>query len=278
MTIDEIIKAALAEDVGNGDHTSLSTIPQWAIGRANLLIKENGILCGVDIARKVFNTVDPDLDFQVFIEDGNDVVPGDIVFSVSGKVISILTGERLALNFMQRLSGIATNTRLMVNELKGTKARLLDTRKTTPNFRELEKMAVRTGGGENHRMGLYDMILIKDNHVDFAGGIKQAIKAVHNYIKDKALDLKIEIEVRNFDELNLVMETGGVDRIMLDNFNVSDLKKAVELVAGRFETEASGNITLKNIREYAKTGVDFISSGQLTHQIRSLDMSLKADF
>ena len=278
MTIDEIIKAVLAEDVGNGDHTSLSTIPQWAIGRANLLIKENGILCGVDIAQKVFNTVDPEQNFQVFIEDGNDFGPVDIVFSVSGKVISILTGERLALNFMQRLSGIATNTRLMVNELKGTKARLLDTRKTTPNFRELEKMAVRTGGGENHRMGLYDMILIKDNHVDFAGGIKQAIKAVHNYIKDKALDLKIEIEVRNFDELNLVMETGGVDRIMLDNFNVSDLKKAVELVASRFETEASGNITLKNIREYAKTGVDFISSGQLTHQIRSLDMSLKADF
>lgn len=278
MTIDEIIRKALAEDIGPGDHTSLATIPHDAMGRANLLIKENGVLCGVEIARKVFAAVDPDLDFQLFLHDGSEVKPGDVAFSVSGKVISILSGERLALNFMQRLSGIATATRLMVNELQGTKTQLLDTRKTTPNLRELEKMAVRAGGGENHRMGLYDMIMIKDNHVDFAGGIRPAIESVHKYLKEKALNLKIEIEVRNFIELNQVIETGGVNRIMLDNFGVEELRKAVDLIAGRFETEASGKITIQNIRSYAETGVDFISSGALTHQIKSLDMSLKAEF
>ena len=278
MTIDEIIRNALAEDIGDGDHSSLSTIPGAAQGTANLLIKQSGILCGVEIARKVFAALDPDLDFHLFLHDGSVVKPGDVAFSVSGKVISILSGERLALNFMQRLSGIATATRMMVNELHGTKTILLDTRKTTPLLRELEKMAVRTGGGVNHRMGLYDMIMIKDNHVDFAGGICPAIEAVHKYLKEKALALKIEIEVRNFNELNQVIETGGVNRIMLDNFEVADLKKAVDLIAGRFETEASGKITIENIRSYAATGVDFISSVALTHQIKSLDMSLKAEF
>lgn len=278
MTIDEIIRAALAEDIGGGDHSSLSTIHSDAQGRASLLIKQNGVLCGVEVAQKVFAAVDPNLNFQVYLVDGSEVNPGDVAFSVTGRVISILSGERLALNFMQRLSGIATATRLMVNELQGTKTRLLDTRKTTPNLRELEKMAVRTGGGENHRMGLYDMIMIKDNHVDFAGGIRPAIVAVHKYMKEKVLDLKIEIEVRNFDELHQVIETGGVNRIMLDNFGVEDLKRAVDLIAGRFETEASGKINIGNIRSYAETGVDFISSGALTHQIKSLDMSLKAEF
>jgi len=278
MTIDEIIREALAEDIGDGDHSSLSTIRADAQGRANLLVKQKGVLCGVEVARKVFATVDPQLVFQVFIQDGIEVNPGDVAFSVAGRAISILSGERLALNFMQRLSGIATATRLMVNELQGTKTKLLDTRKTTPLLREFEKMAVRTGGGENHRMGLYDMIMIKDNHVDFAGGIRPAIEATHKYLKEKSLDLKIEIEVRNFAELNQVIETGGVNRIMLDNFGVEDLKKAVDLISGRFETEASGKINIGNIRSYAETGVDFISSGALTHQIKSLDMSLKAEF
>lgn len=278
MTIDDIIKQALAEDIGAGDHTSLATIPNAATGTANLLVKQEGVICGIGIAEKVFKAIDPDLQFNSFMEDGKSVQNGDVAFSVSGKVISILTGERLALNFMQRLSGIATSTRLMVNQLAGLKTRLLDTRKTTPNLRELEKMAVRTGGGYNHRMGLYDMIMIKDNHVDFSGGIKSAIEAVHLYLQNKSLNLKIEIEVRNFDELKQVLYTGGVDRIMLDNFNLADLKEAVDLIAGRYETEASGKITIENIRAYGETGVDFISSGALTHQIKSLDMSLKADF
>lgn len=278
MTIDEVIKQAIAEDVGAGDHTSLATIPSTAMGTANLLIKQPGVLCGVGIAEKVFKTIDPELKFQVYIEDGQPVKPGDVVFSVSGKAVSILTAERLALNFMQRLSGIATATRRMADRLHGLHTRLLDTRKTTPNLRELEKMAVRTGGGYNHRMGLFDMVMIKDNHVDFAGGIKPAIEAIHQYFVRQKLILKVEIEVRNFDELEQVLDTGGVDRIMLDNFTVSDLKDAVNLIAGRYETEASGMITHENIREYAETGVDFISSGALTHQIKSLDMSLKADF
>jgi nicotinate-nucleotide pyrophosphorylase (carboxylating) len=278
MTIDEIIKHAIAEDVGAGDHTSLATIPSTAMGTANLLIKQAGVLCGVGIAEKVFKNIDPELKFQVYIQDGQPVKPGDVVFSVSGKAVSILTAERLALNFMQRLSGIATATRRMADRLDGLHTRLLDTRKTTPNLRELEKMAVRTGGGHNHRMGLFDMIMIKDNHVDFAGGIKPAIEAVHHYFEKQKLMLKIEIEIRNFDELEQVLDAGGVDRIMLDNFTVNDLKEAVDLIAGRYETEASGMITLENIRDYAETGVDFISSGALTHQIKSLDMSLKAEF
>jgi nicotinate-nucleotide pyrophosphorylase (carboxylating) len=276
MTIDEIIRAAIAEDVGSGDHTSLATIPAQSDGKAGLLLREDGVICGVAIAEKVFNAIDPELKFDALITDGATVSKGEVAFTVAGKSVSILTGERLALNFLQRLSGIATATRLMVNQLIGTKTQLLDTRKTTPVLRELEKMAVRAGGGHNHRMGLYDMIMIKDNHVDFAGGIKPAIEAVHRYLAAKSLALKIEIEVRNSGELEEVMETGGVDRIMLDNFSPDELKAAVEKIACRYETEASGNITATNIRAYAASGVDFISSGALTHQVKSLDMSLKA--
>jgi nicotinate-nucleotide pyrophosphorylase (carboxylating) len=276
MTIDEIIQAAIIEDVGSGDHTSLATIPGQSEGKAGLLLKEDGVICGVAIAEKVFKAIDTDLKFDALITDGATVDRGDVAFTVAGKSVSILTGERLALNFLQRLSGIATATRLMVNQLAGTKTQLLDTRKTTPVLRELEKMAVRAGGGRNHRMGLYDMIMIKDNHVDFAGGIKPAIEAVHRYLAAKSLALKIEIEVRNSDELEEVLATGGIDRIMLDNFSPDDLKTAVDKIAGRYETEASGNITANNIKGFAASGVDFISSGALTHQIKSLDMSLKA--
>lgn len=276
MTIDEIIQTAIIEDVGSGDHTSIATIPGQAEGKAGLLIKEDGVICGVEIAAKVFKAIDPNLKFEAEVSDGAAVSRGDIVFEVTGRSVSILTGERLALNFLQRLSGIATATRRMVDRLEGTKTQLLDTRKTTPLLRELEKMAVRAGGGQNHRMGLYDMIMIKDNHVDFAGGIKPAIEAVHRYLAEKSLALKIEIEVRNFDELDEVLNTGGIDRIMLDNFSPDDLKTAVDQISGRYETEASGNITADNIRIYAASGVDFISSGALTHQIKSLDMSLKA--
>ncbi|HPE35262.1 MAG TPA: carboxylating nicotinate-nucleotide diphosphorylase [Bacteroidales bacterium] len=278
MTIDEIIREALAEDIGTGDHTSLAIIPESARGVANLLIKQDGVVCGIEVAAKVFSTLDDELEFQAFFKDGDRVKKGDIVFKVSGKVISILTGERLALNFMQRLSGIATYTRLMADQIHDLPVRLLDTRKTTPNLRILEKMAVRAGGGFNHRMGLFDMVMIKDNHVDFAGGILPAIRAVRKYMTEKSLDLRIEIEVRNLDEVTQVLEAGGVHRIMLDNFDVPGLKKAVDMIAGRYETEASGTITLDNIRQYAGTGVDFISSGALTHQIKSLDMSLKAEF
>lgn len=276
MTIDAIIANAIAEDLGNGDHTSLATIPPEAAGSAQLMIKEDGVICGVSVAEKVFMAIDKNLHFEVMIDDGQRVTSGDVAYIVSGRSVSILSGERLALNFMQRLSGIATATRRMVDQLEGLSTKLLDTRKTTPNLRKLEKMAVRAGGGYNHRMGLYDMIMIKDNHVDFAGGIKPAIDAVQRYLTEKSIALKIEIEVRNFDELDLVLEHGGVDRIMLDNFSPADLKTAVETIAGRYETEASGNITIENIRQYALTGVDFISSGALTHHIKSLDMSLKA--
>lgn len=278
MTIDEILEKALEEDIGDGDHTSLATIPSEAAGKSKLLVKEAGILCGVEIARKVFQKIDPQIRFGLILVDGTPVRPGDVAFYVSGSVRSILAGERLALNFMQRMSGIATATSRLVELVAGTKARILDTRKTTPLLRELEKTAVRTGGGENHRMGLYDMIMIKDNHVDFAGGISRAIDATHHYMEEKRKSprLKIEIEVRNFTELQEVMNKGQVDRIMLDNFSVDDIAKAVKLIDGRFETEASGGITVHNIRQYAETGVDFISVGALTHHITSLDMSLKA--
>ena len=276
MTIDEIISQALIEDVQDGDHTSLSTIPADAKGKARLLVKEDGIIAGIRIAEKVFKQVDPDTEFKAFIEDGSEIKFGDIVFEVSGKSISILTAERLALNFMQRMSGIATTTNKYVRLLEGTNTKVLDTRKTTPNLRLLEKEAVLLGGGENHRMGLYDMIMIKDNHVDFAGGIKQAIEATNSYLKSKSKDLKIELEVRGFEELEEAMNVGGIDRIMLDNFSPSNLKKAVELIDGKFETEASGGITIETIREYAETGVDYISVGALTHHIKSLDLSLKA--
>ena len=276
MIIDKIIERALEEDIGGGDFTSLATIPENATGKAQLLIKEDGILAGVDIAKKIFQKVDKNIKFRILLKDGTKVKKGNIVFIVEGKSISILSAERLALNFMQRLSGIATATNKIVSQLEGLKTKVLDTRKTTPNLRLLEKEAVKTGGGENHRMGLYDMIMIKDNHIDFAGGIKQAINAAKNYLKKNNKKLKIEIEVRNFDELNQVIECGGVDRIMLDNFSPEDLKKAVNIINGKYETEASGGITINNIRKYAESGVDFISVGALTHHIKSLDMSLKA--
>ncbi|MEI6683678.1 MAG: carboxylating nicotinate-nucleotide diphosphorylase [Bacteroidota bacterium] len=277
MTIEEIISRALAEDIGDGDHTTLATIPPDAPGKAILLVKEDGILCGAALAERIFHQVDPSLLVESRLHDGEVIHKGDIVFEVTGRQASILKSERLVLNFMQRLSGIATATGHIVNRLAGLQTRILDTRKTTPLLRELEKYAVKTGGGENHRMGLYDMVMIKDNHVDFAGGIVQAIESVHRYFSLTGKQLKVEIEVRNEDELNQVLEHGGVDRIMLDNFSVENLDKAVRLIDGRFETEASGGITLDNIRKYAETGVDFISVGALTHQIRSLDMSLKAE-
>lgn len=276
MTIDQIIEAALAEDLGNGDHTSLATIPASAQGRAELRIKEDGVIAGLDIARKVFAKLDSSLMFVALFDDGQEVKCGDIGFTISGNSISILSGERLALNFLQRMSGIATTTRQMAARLEGLRVKLLDTRKTTPVLREIEKLAVKAGGGENHRMGLYDMILIKDNHVDFCGGISQAIAAARKYLKSKNLDLKIEIEVRNFDELKSVLDTGGIDRILLDNFSIEGLKTAVKMINGRIKTEASGGINLQNVRQYAETGVDYISSGALTHHIKSLDMSLKA--
>lgn len=276
MDLDQLIKEAIAEDLGDGDHTSEATIPGDAVGQAKLLVKEEGIIAGIGVAEKVFKAVDRQIRFTAYLKDGDRVSKGDVVFLVSGKVRSILGGERLALNFMQRMSGIATATRIMTENLQGTKARILDTRKTTPLMRELEKRAVRTGGGFNHRLGLYDMILIKDNHIDFAGGIKKAIGKTRNYLASSDKDLMIEIEVRNFDELRQVLDAGGIQRIMLDNFKPDELREAVEIIGGRYETEASGGINLENIREYALTGVDFISVGALTHHVRSLDLSLKA--
>ncbi len=275
LELDFIIKKALEEDLREGDHTTLSIIPPDTIGSAKLLIKDTGVLAGVEVAKKVFEIFDPGLQTDVFITDGSHVKPGDIAFEVKGSARSILQTERLVLNIMQRMSGIATQTAQYVKAVEGTKAKILDTRKTTPCVRLLEKTAVKIGGGYNHRFGLYDMILIKDNHIDFAGGIEQAIDRVHAYLKARGLNLKIEIEVRNFDELEQVIKKGGVNRIMLDNFTPQQVAKAVKLIAGRYETEASGGITLENIREYALAGVDYISVGALTHQIKSLDMSLK---
>jgi len=277
MTIDEIIDKALAEDLGDGDHTTLATISPEAQGIAKLLVKDNGILCGVVIAERIFHKVDPALQLYLYHYDGSTIKKGDIVFEVRGRKASILKAERLVLNFMQRLSGIATATHLVVRKLDGLKTKILDTRKTTPLLRSLEKYAVKTGGGENHRMGLFDMIMIKDNHVDFAGGIVKAIDAVETYFGQTGKRLLIEIEVRNFVELQQVLDHGKVDRIMLDNFSPDNLRKAVQLIDGRFETEASGGINETNVRSYAETGVDYISMGALTHQIRSLDMSLKAE-
>jgi nicotinate-nucleotide pyrophosphorylase (carboxylating) len=276
LNIDQIIKLALKEDVGDGDHTSLACIPAGNRGRARLLIKENGILAGVEIAKKVFQRVDKSLKFNLLLNDGTPVKKGDIAFIVEGNTISILTAERLALNFMQRMSGIATATNELVQLIKGTRAKILDTRKTTPLMRVFEKMAVKTGGGENHRFGLYDMIIIKDNHIDFAGGIEKAIKAALSYLKAEKKELKIEIEARTIDDVRKIMKCGGVQRIMLDNFTPDELKKAVKLINGAYETEASGGITKKTIRAFAETGVDYISVGAITHHINSLDMSLKA--
>ncbi len=273
---DALIDLAFAEDIGDGDHTTLCCIPENAMGKSHLLIKEDGILAGVDMARKVFNRFDPTMQMDVFIEDGAHVKKGDIAFVVSGKVRSLLQTERLMLNIMQRMSGIATMTNKYVKLIEGTGAHVLDTRKTTPGMRILEKQAVKIGGGMNHRIGLFDMILLKDNHVDFAGGIDNAIDRCHQYLKDKGLDLKIEIEVRNFDELQQVLDKGGVNRIMLDNFTVPDTKKAVDLINHRYEVESSGGITFDTIRSYAEQGVDFISVGALTHSVKGLDMSFKA--
>ena len=274
--LDDLIKYWFAEDIGDGDHTSLSSIPATAMGKSRLIIKETGVLAGVEVAKRIFAAFDPDLKMTQYLNDGDEVKPGDIAFDVEGKVLSLLQTERLMLNIMQRMSGVATVTRKYAKCLEGLKTKVLDTRKTTPGLRLLEKQAVKIGGGTNHRIGLFDMILLKDNHVDFAGGIENAITRAKEYCKEKGKDLKIEIEVRNFDELNQVLAIGGVDRIMLDNFNTENTKKAVELIAGRYEVESSGGITFDTLRDYAECGVDFISVGALTHSVKSLDMSFKA--
>jgi nicotinate-nucleotide pyrophosphorylase (carboxylating) len=272
----EFILRSLAEDLGDGDHTSLACIATEKTGKARLLIKEKGILAGVRVAVEIFKTIDKDLNLEVMLEDGLSVNPGDEAFFVSGRQQSILKAERLVLNVMQRMSGIATATHEYADLLKGLKTKILDTRKTTPGFRFLEKEAVRIGGGMNHRMGLYDMILIKDNHIDYAGGISEAIKKTKEYLKRNYLDLKVEIEARSLDDVKKIISEGGVDRIMLDNFNIKDTRAAVEEISGIYETESSGGINLSTIRSYAECGVDFISVGALTHLVRSLDMSLKA--
>ncbi len=273
---DRLIDLAFAEDIGDGDHTTLCCIPEDAMGKSQLLIKEDGILAGVEVAKRVFSRFDPTMKVEVLLQDGTPVKKGDIAMIVTGKTRSLLQTERLMLNIMQRMSGIATTTHRYVERLKGTHAHVLDTRKTTPGLRMLEKQAVKIGGGMNHRIGLFDMILLKDNHVDFAGGIENAIERCHKYLNEKGLDLKIEIEVRNFDELQQVLNHGGVHRIMLDNFSVNDTKKAVELIGGKYETESSGGITIDTLRDYAEAGVDFISVGALTHSVKGLDMSFKA--
>ena len=274
--VDRLIDLSFAEDIGDGDHTTLCCIPADAMGKSRLLIKEEGILAGVEVAKEVFRRFDPEMKVEVMMPDGTKVKPGDVAMVVEGRVRSLLQTERLMLNIMQRMSGIATMTGRYVERLEGTGTRVLDTRKTTPGMRMLEKQAVKIGGGCNHRIGLFDMILLKDNHVDFAGGIANAINRCHEYLKENMLNLKIEIEVRNFDELKQAMDCGGIDRIMLDNFSVADTRKAVEMVGGRFETESSGGITFDTIRSYAECGVDFISVGALTHSVKGLDMSFKA--
>ena len=274
--IEKLIELSFAEDIGDGDHTTLSSIPEDAMGENILIIKEEGVLAGVEMAKRIFAHFDKELAVEVLIEDGAEVKKGDVAMRVAGKVRSLLQTERLMLNVMQRMSGIATMTRKYVKQLEGTNTRVLDTRKTTPGMRIMEKEAVKIGGGVNHRIGLFDMILLKDNHVDFAGGIKQAIERAKEYCREKGKDLKIEIEVRNFDELQQVLDLGGVDRIMFDNFDTTATRKAVEMVAGRFETESSGGITFDTLRDYALCGVDFISVGALTHSVKGLDMSFKA--
>lgn len=274
--IDELLDLAFAEDLGDGDHTTLSTIPADAVGKSRLIIKEDGILSGVNIAMKVLSKVDPSIKTEVMIEDGAEVMKGDVAFIAEGPVRSLLIAERTMLNIMQRMSGVATMTRKYQNELQGLHTRVLDTRKTTPGMRMLEKEAVKTGGGTNHRIGLFDMILIKDNHIDFAGSLEKAIDRAREYCRSNGKDLKIEVEVRSLDDIRRVIEHGGVDRIMFDNFTPELTREAVELVDGRFETESSGGITLENLRQYGEAGVDFISVGALTHSVKGLDMSFKA--
>jgi len=279
MTTDpfeKFISDALQEDIGSGDHTTLACIPPDAAGKAVLLVKQEGVIAGIQVVCRIFEAFDPALSVEVYISDGNRIKPGDQAFIVSGKQQSILQTERLTLNILQRMSGIATRTALFAGQVTGTSAKILDTRKTTPNMRFLEKEAVRIGGGFNHRMGLYDMILIKDNHIDYAGGITRALDRTFSYLSANDLDLQIEIEARNLEDVLEILGHGGVNRILLDNFTPAKLAEAVHLIGGRIETEASGGITLENIRDYALTGVDFISVGALTHQIFSLDMSLKA--
>jgi len=275
MLIEKLLELAILEDIGDGDHSSLSCIPNTAQGEVRLMVKQTGIIAGIEIAQKVYSKIDSSITFQPFINDGERVQQGTIAFSAKGKVHSLLQAERIVLNIMQRMSGIATQTRQYVDILKGTKAKVLDTRKTTPGMRVLDKMAVRIGGGENHRMGLYDMIMLKDNHVDFAGGITQAIEMAQTYLKRIGKTLPIEIETRSLDEVKQVLATGGVNRIMLDNFSPELTAQAVKLIDGRIEIESSGGITLETIRDYADAGVDYISVGALTHQIKSLDMNLK---
>jgi nicotinate-nucleotide pyrophosphorylase (carboxylating) len=272
----DFILRSIGEDLGDGDHSSLACIPWEATGKAKLLIKEEGILAGVEVAKETFAAIDKDLSCEIFIADGMHINPGDIVFHVSGRQQSILKSERLVLNIMQRMSGIATSTNQYVSRINGLKTKILDTRKTTPGLRFLEKEAVRIGGGMNHRMGLFDMIMLKDNHIVFAGGIEKAIEKTRDYLIKSSRKLKIEIEARNIDDVKKILAVGGVNRIMLDNFNIADTFEAVNLIAGRYEIESSGGITLETVRSYAECGVDFISVGALTHHIKSLDMSLKA--
>ena len=272
----EFILRSLAEDLGDGDHTSLACIPADAIGKAKLLIKEKGILAGIRVAAELFSIIDKNLKFELILEDGTRVVPGDIAFYLTGHQQSILKSERLVLNIMQRMSGIATSTHEYVTQLNGLKTKILDTRKTTPGFRFLEKEAVRIGGGLNHRMGLFDMIMLKDNHIDYAGGIYNAINKTRAYLKKNNLNLKVEIEARSLEDVRTILSTGGADRIMLDNFSIEDTRMAVKEISGRYETESSGGIDLSTIRSYAECGVDFISAGALTNHIKSIDMSLKA--
>jgi nicotinate-nucleotide pyrophosphorylase (carboxylating) len=274
--IHSLILLALAEDIGSGDHTTLATVPENSVQKAKLLVKEHGILCGLDIAKRIAKTVDSTLDFQLVMNEGDSMKPGDIAFYLEGNPASILTAERLILNSMQRMSGIATYTNKLVQLISGTSAVLIDTRKTSPGMRVLEKWAVHTGGGGNHRMGLYDMIMIKDNHIDFAGGIPQAIDRVHAYLKEKNLTLSIEIEARSLADVKTIVAHGGVNRIMLDNFTPEQITEALPFIPKHFETEASGGINESNLLSYAQTDVNFISMGALTHQVRSLDLSLKA--
>ena len=274
--VDDLIELCIREDIGDGDHTSLACIPADEHGRMRLLCKQEGVIAGIEIAQIVLRRLDPEMHFEQILRDGDRVRPGDVAFYVSGRLRSLLQAERILLNIMQRMSGVATQTAVYVKRLEGLHTRVLDTRKTTPGMRVLDKMAVKIGGGENHRMGLFDMILLKDNHIDFAGGIEKAIRRVRDYLAERGRQLPIECEVRSLEDIDKVFAAGGVDRIMFDNFTPEMTRRAVEKVAGRCETESSGGITLDTIREYAECGVDFISVGALTHQIRSLDMSLKA--
>ncbi len=273
--VEELIELAIKEDIGDGDHSSLSTIPADDRGRMKLLVKQDGILAGVEVAKMVFRRLDSDVTFEQLMNDGDQIKVGDIVFYVEGRTITLLQSERIILNIMQRMSGVATQTSAYVELLSGLKTKVLDTRKTTPGMRVLEKMAVKIGGGKNHRIGLFDMVILKDNHIDFAGGIANALTKCKNYLKEKGKDIKIEVEVRNLEQINEVFANGGADRIMLDNFSVELTKEAVKLIDGRCEIESSGGIDFTTIRSYAETGVDYISVGALTHQIKSLDLSLK---